>query len=308
MRARNVVLKLGVGYVSCCLVIAIVLGEFALHAARVPIHNRQAVQATASRFGAALQNVSIASEDGTQLQAWFARPAQATGDAIILLHGIGDNRQGMVRFAELFLSYGYSVLLPDSRGQGTSGGLPTYGFREKGDIRLWFAWLSIHERPRCIYGMGESMGGAIMLQAIKEIPFCAVVAESPFASFREIAYIRVGQFFNTGSWLGRIALRPAVEFAFIYCWLRYGVHLSSISPEMSVVGDRVPILLIHGMLDTNIPIQQSESIFKHCPTHIIFWEVPNAGHCGAVNAAPREFEKRVIGWYRSHRVPPGSTD
>src|SRR5512133_353167 len=101
----------------------------------------------------------------------------------------------MMGLAELFLSRGYSVLIPDSRGQEASTGLPIYGFRETDDIRQWFAWLRRHECLKCIYGMGESMGAAILLQAVREVPFCAVVAESPFASFREIAYIRVGQFF-----------------------------------------------------------------------------------------------------------------
>jgi pimeloyl-ACP methyl ester carboxylesterase len=261
-----------------------------------------------ARLGSALEDVSIAASDGTQLQGWFARPAQSNDDAIILFHGIGDNRQGMMGLAELFLRHGYSVLLPDSRGQGASSGLPTYGFREIGDIRQWFAWLSSHERPRCVYGMGESMGAAIMLQAVKEVPFCAVVAESSFASFREIAYIRVGQFFNTGSWLGRIALRPAVECAFLYCRLKYGVPLSSISPRMSVVGNRVPILLIHGLLDANIPLQQSESISERCPAYITFWKVPGSGHCGAMNAAPTEFESRVLGWYASHKNLTGGTN
>jgi uncharacterized protein len=300
MRAWAVILRLGGIYIVSCVVIAIVLGEFALHPARVPIRNRAAAQGVAARFGAVLEDVSIASADGTQLQGWFVRPAQAVGDAIILFHGIGDNRQGMMGLAERFLSHGYSVLLPDSRGQGASGGLPTYGFREKSDIGQWFAWLRSHEKPRCIFGMGESMGAAIMLQAIREAPFCAVVAESPFANFREIAYIRVGQFFNVGSWLWRIALRPAVEFAFLFCRFRYGVRLSSISPEMSVVGSRVPILLIHGLSDTNIPLEQSEMIFEHCPANISFWKVPNAGHCGAANAAGPEFYSRVLSWFSSH--------
>jgi pimeloyl-ACP methyl ester carboxylesterase len=270
----------------------------------VPIHNREAAQAVVAQFGATLEDVSIAADDGTQLQGWFVRPKHAMGDAIVLFHGIGDNRQGMMSLARLFLSHGYSVLLPDSRGQGASGAIPTYGLREKSDIRQWFIWLQTHEKPRCIFGMGESMGAAIMLQAIRTVPFCAVVAESPFANFREIAYIRVGQFFNAGSSLGRIALRPAVEFAFLYCQLKFGIRLSSLSPEMSVVGSRVPILLIHGLSDTNIPIEQSEMIFEHCPANSSLWKVPNAGHCGAANAAGPEFDTRVLRWFSSHGAQP----
>ena len=79
-----------------------------------------------------------------------------------------------------------------------------------------------------------------------------------------------------------------------------GVNLADASPEMAVVGSRVPILLIHGLADDNIPFQQSERIRAHNPAEIVLWEVPNAGHCGAVNAAGQEFDTRVLGWFTSH--------
>jgi uncharacterized protein len=306
-RARRFALLFGIIYTIFCSALAIVLGEFALHPAKVPISRRSAAQAIASQFGAALQDVSITSTDRTQLQGWFARPKTDNGDAVILFHGIGDNRQGMTGLAEIFLSKGYSVLLPDSRGQGASDGLPTYGIKERSDIHQWFAWLRTHEHPHCVFGMGESMGAAILLQTLKDIPFCAVVAEAPFADFREIGYIRVGQFFNAGNWLGRIAFRPAIELAFIYCRMKYDVPLSDISPEKSVIGNQVPILLIHGLADTNIPLSQSERIFENCPAKISFWKVPNAGHCGALNAAGPEFEERVLGWFSSHQFQPHNT-
>ena len=45
---------------------------------------------------------------------------------------------------------------------------------------------------------------------------------------------------------------------------------------------------------------QSEWIRAHNPADIVLWEVPLAGHCGAVNAAPQEFDTRVLGWFSSH--------
>ena len=130
--------------------------------------------------------------------------------------------------------------------------------------------------------------------------FCAVIAESSFASFREVAYQRVGQIFHTGRWLGRIVLQPAVELAFLYGRLTRGVNLATISPAESVVGSRVAILLIHGLADNNIPPGQSEMIRDRNPAEIALWEVPNAGHCGAMSAAPEEFNRRVIAWLRAH--------
>jgi uncharacterized protein len=208
----------------------------------------------------------------------------------------------MAGFAELFLSKSYAVLLPDSRAHGESGGrYATYGLKESDDVHRWFDWLAARQHPQCIFGMGESMGAAILLQTVKEeTRFCAVVAESPFASFRQIAYVRVGQFVGTGKWLGKFVLRPAVEFAFLYGKITRGVNLTDASPEDSVVGSNVPILLIHGLADNNIPFQQSERIRTRNPADITLWEVPLAGHCGAVDAAPVEFNNRVVGWYSAH--------
>lgn len=301
MRTRRVIRVLVVCYAVFCAMLAIFLGELAFRPQRVRVTERQSAEATAARFGAALRDVSVTASDGSHLQGWFARPADANGDGVILLHGVGDNRQGMMGFAELFLSHGFAVLVPDSRAQGESGGdFPTYGLKESDDVHRWFDWLVMQQHPKCVFGMGESMGAATVLQAVKTTPFCAVVAESSFASFRQIAYVRVGQFFHTGTWLGRIVLRPAVEAAFLYGRLTRGINLADASPERSVVGSRVPILLIHGLADDNIPPQQSEWIRAHNPAEIVLWEVPNAGHCGAVNAAGQEFDTRVLGWFTAH--------
>jgi dipeptidyl aminopeptidase/acylaminoacyl peptidase len=294
-------LSAGICYAIASVILAVGLGELAFRPLRISPTERPSAEAIATRFGAALEDASVAASDGARLQAWYARPAKSNGNAVILIHGIGDNRQGMMGFAELFLSQGYAVLVPDSRAQGTSGGgFPTYGVEEAKDVRDWFNWLQTRQHPNCVFGMGESMGAAIVLQAVKTTPFCAVVAESPFASFRQISYIRVGQIFRSGEWLGQYGLRPSVEIAFAYARLTRGVNLTAASPEQSVVGSRVPILLIHGLADENIPPHQSEIIRDHNPSNITLWEVPNAGHCGAVSVGAEEFDSRVLGWFAGH--------
>ena len=289
-------------YLGLCFVLGIFLAELAFHPWRVSVTNRESSKGMAARFGAVLRDVAITASDGTVLRGWFAHPSNANGNAVILLHGIGDNRQGVMGFAELFLSHGYDVLAPDARAQGDSGGtFPTYGIKEANDVHRWFDFLQVQDDPHCVFGLGESFGAATLLQALKqETRFCGVVAESSFSNFRQVSYIRVGQFLQTGAWLGEIVLRPAVEFAFLYGRLTRGVNLASASPESAVVGSSVPIFLIHGLADTNIPPTQSERIRAHNPTNIVLWEVPNAGHCGARGAAGDEFDKRVLGWFTSH--------
>jgi uncharacterized protein len=101
MRVRRVIRSLVFCYAVCCSILAIFPGELAFRPQRVRVNERQSAEATAARFGAALRDVAVTISDGAHLQGWFARPADANGDTVILLHGIGDNRQGMMGFAEL---------------------------------------------------------------------------------------------------------------------------------------------------------------------------------------------------------------
>jgi len=115
MRAGRVIRTVVFSYAVFCAILAIFLGELAFHPQRMPIAQRQKAEATAARFGALLQDVSATASDGSHLQGWFARPANANDDAVILFHGVGDNRQGMMGFAELFLANGFAVPVCEQR-------------------------------------------------------------------------------------------------------------------------------------------------------------------------------------------------
>jgi uncharacterized protein len=311
---------LGVWLFACA-----VIGVAAMEAALHPGHNPAALepsvlaQISVARHHATLADAQVTARDGVLLRAWFIRPIAGNGDAAILLHGLSDNRAGMLGNAELLLDHGYTVLLPDARDHGTSGGeMATYGVIEAADVRRWFDWIQQTASPHCIYGLGESMGAAQLLRSLDEAPdFCAVVAESSFASFREAAYDRLGQRFNAGPWLGRTLLRPAAETGLLYARWKYGLDFDRYSPENAVASSRVPVLLIHGLKDTNLPPRHSEAIrtrlipARLIPAHssqrnppVALWEPAEAGHCGAAGAEPAEFERRVVGWFESHTRQP----
>lgn len=293
-------------YLAVCSLVALFLVNVTLHPTRRPLPTgaEEQTRAIAVRFQAHLQDVGIIATDGAALGAWHIQRERSNGGAIILLHGLGDNRLGTVGYAELFLAHGYDVLMPDARTHGVSSGrIATYGVLERNDIRSWFEWLEAREHPQCIYGFAESMGAAQLLQSLDVEPhFCAVVAESTFSNFREIAYDRMGQYFHTGPWLGRTVLRPIIEIALLYTRCKYHVNLADASPQDSVAHSQVPVLLIHGQIDSNIPVRHSWLIKLHDPA-VTLWEVPGADHCGAVSVSPQEFEKRVVGWFDEHRRP-----
>jgi pimeloyl-ACP methyl ester carboxylesterase len=146
------------------------------------------------------------------------------------------------------------------------------------------------------------MGAAELLQSLSvESRFCAVAAESSFSSFRQIGYDRMGQHFHVGPWLGRSALYPVIEFAFLYVRWRYHFDLQEVSPVDSVGESKVPVLLIHGQIDSNIPLRHANLIHIRNPQTVL-WEVPNAAHCGAISAAPEEFRQRLLTWFSDSRA------
>jgi pimeloyl-ACP methyl ester carboxylesterase len=148
-------------YGVICVFAGIFAVEGALHPQRrlLPADANLIAQQIADEFEAKLETASITARDGIVLQAWEIRPQNANGDAVILLHGLSDNRLGMIGYARILLHHRYAVLLPDARAHGASGGqLATYGLLERDDIDRWSNWLIRNDHPRCVFGLGESMG------------------------------------------------------------------------------------------------------------------------------------------------------
>jgi len=299
-KVRWLIFFVGV-YTAVCVVGGIFLADGTLHPGRRELTRdeiagaRDAVRA----LHAELSEVSIRAADGVVLRGWLLRPAHANGDAALVLHGLADNRLGSTGNARLLLAHGFAVLMPDARGHGASGGeLVTYGLIERNDIRQWVEFLSAETHAHCVDGMGESMGAAELLEALATgARFCAVVAESGFASFREIAYDRMGQPFGLGPWVGRTVLRPLVEIAFLRARWKYNLNMEQVSPEDAVAHTSIPVLLIHGAIDSNIPVRHSRAMHAVAPQTAL-WVVPGADHCGAMSVAPSEFERRVLEWFR----------
>lgn len=287
-------------YLSACSIGGVYLADGALHPPRRELTGTdvQDFSTWVQTRGGKIEDESITASDGALLRGWIVRPSKQNGDAVVLLHGVGDNRLGMIGYAQLLLTHGFTVLLPDARAHGLSGGdLATYGLLERNDIRAWVTKLQAKEKSRCIYGVGESMGAAQLLQSLQSSsPFCAVVAESPFSNFREIAYDRMGQPFHLGPFVGRTVLRPLVEIAFLRARWKYELDMEQVSPQDAVATAHVPVLLIHGQVDSNIPLRHSRRIHTLAPQTVL-WEVPGADHCGAIAVAPAEFQNRLLTWF-----------
>jgi len=250
---------------------------------------------------AAWREVAIKAQDGAALRAWLVSPETSNRNCVITLHGVADGRRGTLGLARLFVENHYTVLMPDSRGHGESGGeTATYGLLERDDVHRWVDWLMSSERPRNVFAMGESRGAGRLLQSLAvEHRFSAVVAESP-ANFEEIAEYRVAQRLPIGGPVGQAFAKLMVWSGFLYARWKYGLDFRAANAADVVANVSTPILLIHGLDDTNIPPQHSRTLASRNPRCIALWLVPGAAHTGAFATAPEQFRSRVLGWFSEH--------
>jgi uncharacterized protein len=275
-----------------CALAGAVLCETAVHPPRCPVPSN-----------ASALTVQATARDGIRLRGWLFKPGKPNGDAVLILHGIADSRASQVGLARMFLAQGYTVLAPDSRAHGESGGdLATYGLLEADDVHRWVSWLIADQNPRRVFGLGESLGGAVLIESLKVEPrFTAIVADSAFSSFERIARDRVAARLPFPQGVGRVLAAPPVWAGFAYARVRYGLDFRAASPEAALAQSSTPVLLIHGLNDRQTPPVHSEILAasnRRCTT---LWLVPGAGHTGAFGAAPREFESRVLRFYQNSR-------
>src|SRR5579872_6449470 len=131
-------------YLTLCTVGGIYLADGTLHPGRrlLTEDDTTAMRDSAHALDADLTDASITTPDHITLRAWTIHPHHPNGDAVLLLHGLGDNRLGMTGYAQLLLAHGFIVLLPDARAHGVSDGpLATFGILERNDIHQWVDFL-----------------------------------------------------------------------------------------------------------------------------------------------------------------------
>jgi hypothetical protein len=287
-----------IGVVLGSILLGVLATENALHVRERPIPETADARALAGQNGSTWEAVQVTAAEGAVLHAWLFTPPDYAGSAVLLLHGVGDTRAGMLDHAEYLLRSGFSVLLPDSRGHGESGGaITTYGIEEAADVARWSDWLFQTRHAERLYGLGVSLGAGILLQSLAREPrFRAVVAESPFSTFPDVAYDRL----SLESGIPRRAFWLVIQSGFLYARLRYGVDLRRASALDAVRATHTPILLIHGTADVNIPIGHSRALHAINPVATRLWEVPGAKHVHVMSTQPENYARTVVEWFRSH--------
>jgi fermentation-respiration switch protein FrsA (DUF1100 family) len=208
--------------------------------------------------GVRVQDVELASADGTRIHAWWSTPQgwEPTQGAVLFCHGNGGNlsHRGWALcpwLEEMHLA----VLLIDYPGFGRSGGAPSEaGCYAAGDAAYdWLATAQKVPRHRIVL-YGGSLGGGVATDLAARLPCRALVLVSTFTSFPDMAAEKY-------PWLpGRWLVRNRFD-------------------NLAKIGRcRAPVFLAHGTRDGLIPFRQGERLFAAAAGPKHFFPMTDFGH------------------------------
>ena len=237
------------------------------------------------------EEMTFASPHGYRLRGtYFPLPAgQPARGTLILVHGFSFTRAGMYKFIAMAQRLGFNALAYDQRFHGQSGGTYiTFGAQEQDDLRAACDWVSQRRPGERIGVMGESLGAAVVLQfAASDARPAFLIADCPFADLYQQFALRLRADYHLPVW-------PLLPISLVWMRLRYGFDPRRVSPQRDAAQIETPLLLIHGLADTYVPVQSSRAIAAAKTRGLCrLVEVPGAGHLGCYSQNPAQYEQAV---------------
>jgi fermentation-respiration switch protein FrsA (DUF1100 family) len=238
------------------------------------------------------RTVVFPSASGSRIHAWLAR-GRTGGGAVLLLHGVGANREAMLGRATFLHDEGFTVLAPDFQAHGESpGDHITFGARESYDAEAAMNYLHQAAPGERVGVIGVSMGGAASLLGPGPLAANAFVLESVYPTIRSAVRDRLSAWFGPLSVVGKLFTSPLIALLSA----DVDVSESELQPIERIGRIRAPLLLISGTLDPYTPIGEARSLFDAAPPNKTFWAIDGAAHEDLHDFAPREYERRVGGF------------
>lgn len=220
-------------------------------------------QLLASRPDASARTVPVAGGAGqVQVLQLAARPGMASPVRVLFLHGTYRHAWQNRYKAAPMQAAGFDVFLPDYRGWGASS--PRVPSEQSIHEDAWAVWQALVSAPDggssarwVIYG--HSMGSAVAVALAQRLrgqgAYCALVLESAFTSFPDVAQAAAG-------WTGRL--------------------LSLSGPDRMASIERIadvdpPVWFLHGSRDDTVPMALGRQLFEAAPQPRYWHEWP-LGH------------------------------
>ncbi len=243
---------------------------------------------SAPDIGAVTERVEFSSSEGLEITGWYA-PTR-NGAVVLILPGSSG-----VDHARMLTRHGYGVLLMNRRGEGDSEGETNlFGWADPHDVAAAAEFLR-NERgvaADAIGGLGLSVGGEVLLEhAARSDDLSGVVVEGMGSrSIKESLEL------SGGIRVAELVTAPLLTGGLVV--------LTDQAPPPNLVDLAKSLGPARALIVWGEDGQPAEKVLG--PTYAeaagdaaSSWEVPGAAHTGGIDAAPDEYERRVIAFFDS---------
>lgn len=254
-------------------------------AALHPLHT--VPKRTPAALGLAFEDVRFSTADGVELAAWLIPHPHPRGN-LIFCHGHGRNRGHVAALLPTFHDLGLNVLAFDFRGHGDSAGhTSTFGFLEVQDLLAAETYLRRRCPDRPLLLAGVSLGAAVSLQALPQMPFVrGVWSEGAFARFGDAVDYKF-------SMLPRFLRAPLIGSYSMLAWLECRLWLPSVNPVDCLENRTIPIFFCHGECDELVPLGEGEMLYERYGGPKRHWWVAGASHYNVRQRNHRMYLERM---------------
>lgn len=226
------------------------------------------------------EDVQMIAVDGATLHGWLRRssspPPRATA---LVIHGWGGSAIDMLPVSEVLLDLGLNVLLLDARGHGRSddvavASMPAFA----DDLRVALRWIRLAPDVDAsqILLVGHSVGAGACLFVAAEDPVAAVVSLASMADPSSFMAQRLRR------WLPG----PLTGLALRYVEHVIGHRFTEFAPVYTIGRTKAPVLLLHGQLDTTVPVGDAYRLHARAPDSSTLLVLPDGDH----------FSIEALGW------------
>lgn len=237
------------------------------------------------------EDVSITSDDGLKLKAYYYPSDEDNHLYLILVHGYTGQGKYMRDYAPYYAEKGYSVLIPDLRAHGNSeGSYIGMGWPDRKDMLQWINYIIEKDSQAKIVLHGVSMGGAtVMMTSGEDLPdnVIAIVEDCGYTSVWDVFSDELKYLFNLPEF-------PFLHTASVISRIRAGYSFKEASAILKVQNARVPIIFIHGSEDNFVHTDMVYELYDACPTEKDLYVAEGAGHGQAMYIDPDEYFNRVF--------------
>ncbi|MEI8074525.1 MAG: alpha/beta fold hydrolase, partial [Bacteroidota bacterium] len=133
------------------------------------------------------ETITLKTKDSVRLESWYAKADSNAKGTVVMFHGHGSSKSGIIKEATAFHEMGWHVLMTDFRAHGNSEGeVCTIGYDESKDVKAAYDFVKASGEKNIVL-WGISLGASTILSAMDQfnIKPNKLILEMPFGTLKE---------------------------------------------------------------------------------------------------------------------------